>query len=261
VCAVGGARAGPGWPARRRICVFAKRGFASRCFAPSRLTPHDSTAATKGGGLPRRDLCQLKVKLVSAASSLLLVPPKTAPAAAMIATRAQTASAKAAGLRSAPLRVRGEPRRAARSSRGGELSARVSRRATEPCIARGTARADGPCGADRPTPCSGAPEASSGQDQALGLGDPRLGRGVATPRGGRRRAAGKRRDRARVQPSPPTPANRLRELGFLDAIPYYFRHTSRFVHQRVRAACACAAAPTPLHAASCPTLHWGVPDD
>jgi hypothetical protein len=33
----------------------------------------------------------------------------------------------------------------------------------------------------------------------------------------------------------PTPVDRVREPGFSDAMPYYFRHTSRFEREHVRA--------------------------
>jgi hypothetical protein len=57
----------------------------------------------------------------------------------------------------------------------------------------------------------------------------------------------------------PTPADRVREPGFRDAMPYYFRHTSRFEREHVRALMCLRCCSDPF--AASPTLHYGGPDD
>jgi len=57
----------------------------------------------------------------------------------------------------------------------------------------------------------------------------------------------------------PTPADGVREPGFPDAMPFYFRHTSRFEHEHVRALMRLRCCSDPF--AASPTLHYGGPDD
>jgi hypothetical protein len=51
----------------------------------------------------------------------------------------------------------------------------------------------------------------------------------------------------------------MREPGFPDAMPCYFRHTSRFEHQHARSLMRLRCCSDPFAAST--TLHWGGPND